>query len=141
MEEKPFGFGNKQKAQSLVEFAISLMVILLLLSGAVDFGLGFFSYVAIRDAAQEGALYGSIDPTGNIEGRVRASSPGPVNMASITSVHVNITYPASVCTGNPLTVTIVYDYPVSMALVGIITGPTIPIHASATSIILTPACP
>ncbi len=51
-----------ERGQSLVELAISLTVILLLLSGAVSFGMALFSYVAIRDAAQEGALYGSFNP-------------------------------------------------------------------------------
>src|SRR3989337_2167244 len=46
--------------QSMVEFAISLMVILLLLAGAINFGLALFTYVQMRDAAQEAALYGSI---------------------------------------------------------------------------------
>ncbi len=53
---------KKQRGQSLVELGLTMMVMLWLLSGAVDFGLGFFAYVAIRDAAQEGALFGSINP-------------------------------------------------------------------------------
>ncbi len=87
---------NKQRGQSLVELAISLTVMLLLLSGAVSFGMALFSYVAIRDAAQEGALYGSFNPyidsnhngkydTGELNGaticaRVKAASDSPVNM-------------------------------------------------------------
>lgn len=132
---------TKQPGQSLVEFGLTLMVLLLLLSGAVDFGMGFFSYVSIRDAAQEGALYGSINPTGDIETRLRySSSQGPVDLTNTAKVHVTVTPPANVCAGNPLRVDIVYDYPVSMALVGNIIGNTINIHASATSTILTPAC-
>ena len=91
--------------QSLVEFAISLTAIVLLLSGAVDFGIALFTYAALRDAAQEGALYGSLNPCVpgsewlnpadwdgsctasdpiNLEGiraRVRASSSQPVDLA------------------------------------------------------------
>jgi len=52
-----------KRGQSLVELSISLMVILMLLSGAVDFGMALFSYTTLRDAAQEGALYGSISGT------------------------------------------------------------------------------
>lgn len=98
------------RGQSLVEFAISLLVIVLLLSGAVDFGIALFSYVAIRDAAQEGALYGSLNPcvpTANIDtwdgscdipkfapaineagirARVRAASSQPVNLADTSLV-------------------------------------------------------
>ena len=52
----------EKKGQSLVEFAISLTVMLILLAGTVDFGIGLFHYIAMREAAQEGALYGSIAP-------------------------------------------------------------------------------
>ena len=59
----PFNTHKKsQRGQSLVELAISLMVILMLLMGAIDFGIALFAYVSMRDAAQEGAVYGSIEP-------------------------------------------------------------------------------
>ncbi len=53
---------RRDRGQSLVELAISLTVMLLLLSGAVTFGMALFSYVAMRDAAPEGALFGSFNP-------------------------------------------------------------------------------
>ena len=131
----------RQRGQSLVELGLTLMILLWLLSGAVTFGIGFFSYVAIRDAAQEGALYGSIDPTGDIEMRVRSSSSAPVNLADTTTVHVTVTPPVSVCAGNPLTVLVTYDFPVTMPLIGTITGPTMLLQAVATSTLLLPYCP
>jgi len=90
-----------ERGQSLVELAISLTVMLLLLSGAVSFGMALFSYVAIRDAAGEGALYGSIRPyfDADLSGtytagdtvngaaicaRVQAASDRPVNMSGFT---------------------------------------------------------
>jgi hypothetical protein len=51
-----------QKGQSLVEFAVSVVILLLLLSGIVDLGRIFFQYISMRDAAQEGATYGIICP-------------------------------------------------------------------------------
>ncbi len=51
---------NTEQGQSLVEFAISLVIILLLLAGVVDLGRAFFAYIIVRDAAQEGAVYGAI---------------------------------------------------------------------------------
>jgi len=92
-----------ERGQSLVELAISLTVMLLLLSGAVTFGMALFSYVALRDAAQEGALFGSFNPfldngpnngqydTGEpvnldaIRTRVREASDSPVHLSD-TSV-------------------------------------------------------
>ncbi len=159
MHKNKINYRERHSGQSLVEFAITLMVILLLVSGAVDFGLGFFSFVAIRDAAQEGALYGSIasvidtnnngifDPgeqlnEAGIVTRVRNSSRSPVNLQDLSTVDVRVLPIADpICQGKLLTVTITYDYPVSMALINLVTGPTIQIKASATSTILKPACP
>ena len=62
MMNKNFISHSKERGQSLVEFAISLTVIMLLLAGAVEFGIALFQFVQLRDAAQEGALYGSIHP-------------------------------------------------------------------------------
>lgn len=74
----------KEKGQSLVELAISLTIILILLSGVVEFGIAFFQFIQLRDAAQEGALYGSIHPydTEKIEERVRAASDSPLDLQS-----------------------------------------------------------
>ena len=73
---------RKEHGQSLVELAISLTVLLVLLSGAVSFGMALFSYVALRDAAQEGALYGSFEPcVGTTPGECLASDP--INVAGI----------------------------------------------------------
>jgi hypothetical protein len=93
--------GNQEGGQSLVELAISLTVMVLLVAGAVSFGMAYFSYVAIRDAAQEGALFGSFNPCidqstpangvcdpgepVNLKGireRIRASSTSPIDFSN-----------------------------------------------------------
>ena len=51
-----------ERGQSLVELGVSLVILLYLLSGAAEFGVLFFQFVQLRDAAQEGALYGSMNP-------------------------------------------------------------------------------
>lgn len=73
---------NTERGQSLVEFAISLVIILFLLAGAVEFGMALFQYIQLRDAAQEGALYGSICPrdAAKIEDRVRYASNTPLKL-------------------------------------------------------------
>jgi Flp pilus assembly protein TadG len=133
-----------QRGQSLVEMGLLLMMLLWLLSGVINFGIGYFSYVAIRDAAQEGALYGSIDPTGDIATRVRNSSTAPVDMTTVTPTVIFDGTAQQTCPGHLLTVLVNYDVPVLMPVVGILTGTSIPIHASATSTILispTSGCP
>jgi hypothetical protein len=50
------------RGQSLVEFALVAPILLLIFAGAADFGRAFYAYVAIENAAKEGALYGSRAP-------------------------------------------------------------------------------
>ena len=83
-----------ERGQSLVELSISLLVLLYLLSGAVEFGLAFFQFVQLRDAAQEGALYGSMNPVesswDDIEARARAASASPIDLTDVGQVKVSI---------------------------------------------------
>jgi len=54
---------HKSKAQSLVEFAITLPVLLLLLSGVVEFGFALNYYLSLLDATRESARYhANLDP-------------------------------------------------------------------------------
>ncbi|MGQ9832865.1 MAG: TadE family protein [Candidatus Villigracilaceae bacterium] len=135
---------RNEHGQSLVEFAISLTVILLLLAGAVDFGMAFFSFIALRDAAQEGALYGSMSPTdtNGIIARVRGASNRPVDLSNTSTVQVTPQIIGQPCEGGGIQVTVVYSYPISMPFLSAILGQnTIPIRASVTDTILQPTCP
>ena len=54
---------RKAKAQSLVEFAITLPVVLMLLSGVVEFGFALNYYLSVLDASRQAARWGSnLDP-------------------------------------------------------------------------------
>src|SRR5215211_6100079 len=83
---------KSERGQSLVELAISLLILLYLLSGAVEFGIVFFQYVQLRDAAQEGALYASMNPSDGdgIEARVRAAASSPIDLSDTSAVKVEI---------------------------------------------------
>jgi Flp pilus assembly protein TadG len=132
-----------ERGQSLVELSMSLTIILLLLSGAVDFSIAYFSFSAMQDAAQEGALYGSINPTdeAGIITRVRSASTNPVNLADETLVNVVVTVSGDSCEGDEVRVNVIYDYPVSMPFIGAIIGSQeITLNASVTDTILQPAC-
>src|SRR3990172_814599 len=122
---------------------MSLTVILLLLSGAVDFSIAYFSFSAMQDAAQEGALYGSINPEDEegIISRVRNASTNPVDLADDALVDVVVTLPGDACEGNEVRVNVIYDYPISMPFIGAIIGAQqITLNASATDTILQPVC-
>ena len=141
---------KRERGQSLVELSISLVLLLLLLTGLVEFGMAFFQFVQLRDAAQEGALYGSMNPTDctNIENRVKGASNSPVNLndPSVT-IEVSIdgnpcgnsTYLTLDCEGNGLTVDIRFEHQIFMPFLASLLGEsTIPLHASVTDTILSP---
>lgn len=130
------------RAQSLVELAISLMVIVLLLSGVIEFGIAFFQFVQMQDAAQEGAVYGSINPTdeAGIRTRILAVVNEPFDLG-LTAGNIAISDNGGRCAGYALTITITYDHIVTMPLISTITGPTIPLRAVVTDTILQPPCP
>ena len=149
---------KQEHGQSLVELAVSLPVIILLLLGTVDFGMAIFSYAILRDAAQEGALYGSFNPDNEaeIENRARNISPqgedlifsSPVELTDKELVQVEVQSIGDSCQGttngaaNSLRVRVRYKYPVLMPFIGTIIGSkTIQLTGSATNIILQPPCP
>ena len=51
--------GPRQRGQSLVEFALSSVVLLLLVGGLVDIGRGIFITQVLSSAAREGARHGA----------------------------------------------------------------------------------
>ena len=55
---------RERKGQSLVELALAMPVLLILLSGLLEFGFALNQYLNALDAAREGARYGADgDPT------------------------------------------------------------------------------
>lgn len=146
---------KSERGQSLVELSISLLVLLYLLSGAVEFGLAFFQFVQLRDAAQEGALYGSMDPTNPgslvpdpIETRVRAASSSPIDLADPGLVTVTITahdaagnsLPVNgACEGDSLTVEVEFEHQIFMPFIPALIGRnTLPLRAVVTDTVLAP---
>jgi Flp pilus assembly protein TadG len=141
MKEKTMKHIKSERGQSLVELAISIFILVYLLAGAVEFGLAFFQFVQLRDAAQEGALYGSMNPTDNtgIIARVQGASTSPVDLTTITPV-IEIIGPKA-CEGNGIKVTVSYDHQIFMPFIPQFIGsPTIPLNATVTDTILSPIC-
>ena len=164
--KKKFLLPGSERGQSLVELAISLVILLYLLSGAAEFGLLFFQYVQLRDAAQEGALFGSIKPQdlAAIEARARSSSENPIdlnpsaanpatvkiyvddNLVSengiITAQGANTTWmQQNACESHALKVEVSFKHHIFMAFMPQILKLTdIDLKAEVTDTILTPLC-
>lgn len=139
-----------QRGQSLVEFAVSMVILLILLTGIVDFGWAFFTLVSLNDAAQEGAAYAAICPvqTTDIRNRVLESAPdliGRTLQASDIDICVAVTDSTS-CGAAPqiggyVKVELDYDHQVITPFIGAIIGTqTIPLRARAWNRILQTTC-
>jgi len=146
-----------EKGQSMVEFSLILVFLLILLAGITDLGRALFTYMALRDAAQEGALYASINPsqTSAIKDRVYNSSDLLRNLGSESSSHmaamststtnsvsVTVSIEGEACAGNAVEVRVTYnDFPIAMPFLGTLLGSQrIKITATVSNTILTPAC-
>jgi Flp pilus assembly protein TadG len=150
---------REESGQSMVELAVSLVFLLTLIAGVVDLGRAFFTHIALRDAAQEGALYGSINANtktdNDIETRVadvlsdrvdlsdldvtvERVDPGDPSDPSDDSV---VAYDAS-CGGYNITVTVAYqNFPITMPFLGAIIGQQVDLSANVVDTILSPPCP
>lgn len=127
---------GSERGQSMAELAFGMVFILILLSGVVDLGRAFSAYMALRDAAQEGAVYGSMCPadTSEIFNRVRSSSNRPVDFQDTSHVQIDCMYvtngtsttcdPANVPNpGNDIKVRVRYDdFRITMPFLGTFLG-------------------
>lgn len=133
-----------ERGQSLVEFAVGLVVILVILCGLLDLGRAYFIYVALEDGAGEAALYLSINPEcryasdgvacadpNNAE--FRARNAGGLNV-DWTHANIIIERPA-LGVGEPVSVTVEYPFPLVTPLIPRIVGSeTITLTAKASQI-------
>lgn len=142
---------DNEKGQSLVELAITFVFLMFLLSGMVEFGMAFFQYVQLRDAVQEGALFGSACPndTVSIEQRVRGASNSPLNLSD-PNIQINLSLTDA--SGNPkqlgtaqeadgLKVQAIYQHHIFMPFLPKLIGrDTITLNAYVTDTVLRGTC-
>lgn len=130
---------NVERGQSLVEFALGITFILILLAGTLDLGRAYFSFLSLRDAAQEGALYGSLAPpdSAGIRARVRETSGWPVEFSEFSDAQIQVNVSGPACAGSEIKVTLVMDFVLAAPF---ISGNVLPLIAEAKDTILQPAC-
>lgn len=143
-----------QKGQSLIEFAIGIVVLLMLVSVVVDGARALFTWLSMRDAAQEGAIYASIHPAtsevGDVEERVCNTSNLMIGLCDAGDIDVDVlpTISGQRCMGSTsgnahgIEVTVDYaEFPLTMPLIGMfVNGNTVHITASINDTIIQPPC-
>ncbi len=150
-----------ERGQSLVEFCLMVIIITVILLGVLDLGRAYFTYMALLDAAGEGATYGSVNPDkwcnpshdynptcptdyddsadpDNITYRVIYSAPeGAVVDWDQTEIEIQGETPIK--PGKKLTVILTTNYQLLTPFVGSIVGSqNLPLKAQADAIVLSP---
>lgn len=150
---------TREKGQSMVELAVSLVVLLIIVGGLVDVGRMIFVYISLRDAAEEGAIYGSIEPydtenytknCSEIENHVMdiLTSQNILSESDDIDVTVKInnklcesdemTIATDACTGKPIYVSVERNnFPFTMPF---FSGDTINLEAHIENTIIRPQC-
>lgn len=142
---------NIEKGQSLIELSMSLILLLIILSGIVDLGRAIFTKFAMKDAAEEGVIYGTSFPTDcdQINQRVefnlsnRALNGGMTIVTTIEGndgsyIDCSLIPFNQVYAGKKLRVTVTKTFTVTMPFLGTFIGQTIPLSVTAKGIVLRP---
>jgi hypothetical protein len=169
MHVTAWGSAESRQGQSLVEIALILPVLLILLSGLLDLGRLFFVYVAVTDAAAEGATYGAAypplgpGPTWGCTEPEQSTEPCPPDaprepgclclrareaaggLVTLEDAEITVACPGCVSggpSGSTLTVTV--TYPFSLLTPGgnaLVPGGVLPLRAVATEAIVAGGLP
>ena len=108
---------ERQRGQSVVEFAMCLPLLVLILLGVFDLGRAFNSYIVITNASREGAYYGTMHPTDTNGIKTRAISEAQQSGVTVTAAQVTVS--STGVTGTPMQVTVQHDFSLMTAfLVG-----------------------
>src|SRR5438105_15589693 len=141
IDSRPDGHG--QHAQSLVEFAVILPILVLLFLGAVDLTRAFYTYIGLENASREAARvlidfpYEYDDTVGCSAGNQEGQPWVTVSCAAGTltispAANTSDNPPARVPGRKPITVTATSTFTPVTFLMTAITGGTITLRASTT---------
>lgn len=129
---------RSEGGQAIVEFALTIPILLLLMIGVLDVGRGFQAYVslgnAVREAAREAALHGADasaewGPTAN-DANVVTAVRGRIAGIRTEDVAVTSSWPSSSnAAGSEVVVGATYTFqPIAFAFLG---GVSMPMSASS----------
>lgn len=118
------------RGQSLIEFVLMMPILMIMIFGIIDFGMGLRSYISLTNATREGARFAAVgNPAGayptDCDGTTSTSSIGRVcvtmeglGLSNLNSVSVS--YPNGNAPGNSVIVAADYTYNFITPLGGLI---------------------
>ena len=129
-----------RRGQSLVEFAISIPVVLLMLLFGIDFGRVFLGWVTLNNTVREAANYAALYPTAWGTPAAATSHPEYVRLIGAEALGINCSMPATLPPptfpngtdiGSPAVVAITCRFSLITPVIGRILGSPISVSSSA----------
>jgi hypothetical protein len=100
-----------QRGQALVEFALVLPLLIIILFATVDFGVGLTRWIAITNAAREGARLGAVGAAeGDIRQKTIDTSDGLLGDTDIEVGFSDADGSGGIDSGDSVVVDVSYDY-------------------------------
>jgi Flp pilus assembly protein TadG len=147
---------TRTRGQSMVEFALVLPIMLVLMAAAIDLGRVFYAYVAVENAAKEGALFGSRNPLCDDSTNINCGDPNNVawhvhNEAPNLSPQLTATIacrdlagalvqPINNCLdGMKYQVTVTYPFQLITPILSTMIGPNLTLHAESQATVISDA--
>lgn len=148
---------ERSRGQSLVELALIAPLLLLLMAAAIDLGRLFYAYVAVENAAKEGALYGAVNPicatqsslcpnpmnvTWRVQNETGASAlPGGIQVGAIQCLAPSGTSKTlvSCVDGDTYVVNASHQFTLITPIIGSIVGNSLTLSSQSRSIVLNEA--
>jgi hypothetical protein len=138
--KRPRGFRLDPRGQGLVEFAISLPVVLLMILFGVDFGRVFLGWVTLSNTVREAANFAAINPTAWGSPGSPAARLEYARLINAEAAEINCTLPATLPDpefpngtgiGSPAVVAITCEFGLITPIIGNIVGNPLAVSSSA----------
>lgn len=123
-----------QRGQALVEFALVLPLLLIVLFAVVDFGVGLTRWIAVTNAAREGARLGAVGgEVGEIKQKAIDTSDGILSDGDIEVGFFDSDGSGGIDPGDSVVVDVHYDYDLITPLGRFLSSNVGPLSLSACS--------
>lgn len=125
--KQTLGRQSPEAGQTILEFALTLMITLLLFFGMIDFSRVVYAASVIQAAAQEGARAGIVDA-----GTAEAAARGRLTALDADAAEITLTVPAD--RDEPFIVEIMYPFEFIAPIIAQLVGNTIELRAEASMV-------
>jgi len=112
---------TKNSGQTLIEFALTMPMLLLVVMGVFDLGRGIYYYSAIHNASREGARYGAVNHC-DTDGIKTAAKLMAIGLGDSLEVKDPVTYFTPTGRADRIVVTVEYTFETVTPLVGVFLG-------------------